>query len=238
MSEIRNKAKQVLERAKAIRESKVVETPTVVAEAKDELFEAASKPLTNNPGNGFHGQAMLKHKNDNAKAHAEYRKMHAKVKDMAGEAGHLTNSKKPNIMVRDYLDSKRGRHVADYQNDDKYIKKDFGQFAKTYDPKLFTERVLDEERMDQHGGFKVGDVVSHEGYGPMHIHSINLFKGSKEPQALLGHKPAGKGRGIRHAFISSLKPHKVDESLNDPDTGATGPRDVLNRLLESKSGNS
>jgi hypothetical protein len=320
-------------------------------EAIKKAVKPAPKPvkiLTNNPGYGYHGIAHTKHKGDTNKAHAEYNRMHAKVKDWAGEAGHLMHAKKPNLMVRDYLDSSRGRHLEGLQADEKYIKKDFGHFARSYDPKLFVESLeeakathgvfcvyhtgeykgmvvhhggnttnpqkahdlantlnasmdafvkgkhvpeapeyhyearplgkktmseqaedpgdddhsgvyevqqrdgrykkvrirrqpdgkyhihhadgskgstdlkgvksyidrnsaawIKEERMEEHGGFKVGDIVTHEDSAPMHIHSINLFKGSKEPQALLGYKPAGKGRGIRHAFVSSLRAHSV-----------------------------
>jgi len=331
-------------------------------EAIKKAVKPAPKPvkiLTNNPGYGYHGIADAKYKGDTNKAHAEYNRMHAKVKDWAGEAGHLMHAKKPNLMVRDYLDSPRGRHLEGLQADEKYIKKDFGHFARSYDPKLFVESVeldegrartthavfcvyhsgqykgmvvhhggntsnpekaqaladrlnassdaffagkhvkekanyhyearprgqrtwmehagdpsdddhsgvyevqqrdgrykkvrirrqpdgkyhihhadgskgstdlngvksyisrnsaawMNEERMEEHGGFKVGDIVTHEDSAPMHIHSINLFKGSKEPQALLGYKPAGKGRGIRHAFVSSLRAHNVnEETLNE-----------------------
>ena len=111
------------------------------------------KPLTNNPGYGYHGIADAKYKGDANKAHSEYNKMHAKVKDWAGEAGHLMHSKKPNLMVRDYLDSPRGRHLEGLQADDKYIKKDFGHFARSYDPKLFTEETLAEGKKVTHGVF-------------------------------------------------------------------------------------
>lgn len=451
-----------IEQLKA-RLSSLTEEAVKKATAPAKPAPKAPKILTNNPGYGYHGIADRKHKGDLNKSHAEYNKMHAKVKDWAGEAGHLALAKKPNVMVRDYLDSARGRHLEGLEADDKYIKKDFGHFARSYDPKLFVESLeegkathgvftvwhagdrkgmvihhggnttdpdkaqrlaatlnassdaffkgkhvkeksdyhyearplgkktwmehagdpgdddhsgtysvqsrdgryrnvrikrqpdgkyhihhadgskgstdlngvksyisrntaawikedvldeglktwavdkltnytvskgqkdhrpdiikdqaekmrdmglkhvtarydkdhmyhkkaiaawhavvdhaakaktisefqkraknigdkhselvdydgphsplrpikeeaLNEERMEEHGGFKVGDIVTHEGSAPMHIHSINLFKGSKEPQALLGHKPAGKGRGIRHAFVSSLRAHKA-----------------------------
>ena len=132
----------------------------------------APKILTNNPGYGYHGIADAKHKGDTNKAHAEYNRMHAKVKDWAGEAGHLMHAKKPNLMVRDYLDSPRGRHLEGLQADEKYIKKDFGHFARSYDPKLFVESVeLDEGRTRPthavfcvwHSGQYKGMVVHHGG---------------------------------------------------------------------------
>lgn len=129
--EHRVKAKAVLEAAEKIAESKII--------AEAEKPSNKPKVKSNNPGNGYHGVLYRVHFGDNSKVDREYRKMHARVKDMAGEAGHLKDSKKPNLMVRDYLDSKRGRHLESYEKDDKYIKKDFGSFAKTYDPKLFAE---------------------------------------------------------------------------------------------------
>lgn len=78
------------------------------------------------------------------------------MKHIAGEAGHLAAAKKPNSMVRDYLDSTRGRHLHDAttrpfariavgtvkgkspaDRADDYIKKDFGEFKKKYDPAKF-----------------------------------------------------------------------------------------------------
>jgi hypothetical protein len=144
-------------------------------EAIKKAVKPAPKPtkiLTNNPGYGYHGIADAKHKGDTNKAHAEYNRMHAKVKDWAGEAGHLMHAKKPNLMVRDYLDSSRGRHLEGLQADEKYIKKDFGHFARSYDPKLFVESVeLDEGRARTthavfcvyHSGQYKGMVVHHGG---------------------------------------------------------------------------
>ena len=136
-------------------------------EAIKKAVKPAPKPvkiLTNNPGNGYHGivHALT---NDHAKAHAEYNKMHARVKDWAGEAGHLMHAKKPNLMVRDYLDSSRGRHLEGLQADEKYIKKDFGHFARSYDPKLFTESVdLNEGRTKPtHGVYEVHHAGSEKG---------------------------------------------------------------------------
>lgn len=128
----RNKAKLILEKADEIKASRIEEALEPAAKPKEKL-------RSNNPGNGYHGMLYRVHKGDSKKIDNEFRKMHAHVKNLAGEAGHLAQSKKPNVMVRDYLDSKRGRHLEGYENDEKYIKKDFGQFARSYDAKLFAE---------------------------------------------------------------------------------------------------
>jgi len=88
-----------------------------------ELDEAVE---SGNKGYGYHGQ----HESD--VADKKYSAMHAKVKKVAGEAGHLRDAKKPNVMVKHYLDSRHGRHLAGNEHDHEYIKKDFGKFKKAY----------------------------------------------------------------------------------------------------------
>jgi hypothetical protein len=160
---------------KATSKLATIKRRNMTEEAIKKAVKPAPKPvkiLTNNPGYGYHNIAHTKHKGDVNKAHAEYNRMHAKVKDWAGEAGHLMHAKKPNLMVRDYLDSSRGRHLEGLQADEKYIKKDFGHFARSYDPKLFVESVeLDEGRTGPthavfcvyHSGQYKGMVVHHGG---------------------------------------------------------------------------
>jgi len=139
------------------------------------------KPLTNNPGYGYHGIVDRKHKGDANKAHAAYNAMHAKVKNWAGEAGHLAVSKKPNEMVRDYLDSKRGRHLEGLEADEKYIKKDFGHFSRSYDPKLFVESLEEGVRRTTHAVF----CVYHSGqYKGMVVHHGGNTSNPEKAQAL------------------------------------------------------
>lgn len=88
-----------------------------------ELDEAVE---SGNKGYGYHGQ------HDSETADKKYSAMHAKVKKVAGEAGHLRDAKKPNVMVKHYLDSRHGRHLAGNEHDHEYIKKDFGKFKKSY----------------------------------------------------------------------------------------------------------
>lgn len=178
------------------------------------------KPITNNPGYGYHGIAHKKHGDIN-KAHAEYNKMHVKVKDWAGEAGHLVHSKKPNMMVRDYLDSKRGRHLEGLEADDKYIKKDFGHFARSYDPKLFvesTEDALEESAKDDHSG--VYSVQSRDGSyrnvkikrQPNNKYAIHHADGSKSVTDTIGVKSYISRNGA-----SWLKEDTIDESTKSDD---------------------
>lgn len=180
------------------------------------------KPLTNNPGYGYHGIAHRKHNGDVNKAHAEYNKMHAKVKDWAGEAGHLVHSKKPNVMVRDYLDSKRGRHLEGLEADDKYIKKDFGHFARSYDPKLFVESTIVEHAGDpgddDHSG--TYEVQSRDGHyrkvrikrqpdGKYHIHHADGSKGQTDLKGVKSY--------ISRNSAAWLKEDTIDESTKASD---------------------
>lgn len=101
----------------------------------DEAVESGNK------GYGYHGQ----HESD--VADKKYSAMHAKVKKVAGEAGHLRDAKKPNVMVKHYLDSRHGRHLAGNEHDHEYIKKDFGKFKKSYKESDFAKESVgfDEE---------------------------------------------------------------------------------------------
>lgn len=101
----------------------------------DEAVESGNK------GYGYHGQ----HESD--VADKKYSAMHAKVKKVAGEAGHLRDAKKPNVMVKHYLDSRHGRHLAGNEHDHEYIKKDFGKFKKAYKESDFAKESVgfDEE---------------------------------------------------------------------------------------------
>lgn len=62
----------------------------------------------------------------------EYAKTHAMLKKLLG---------KDDTMIRNYLDSTSGRHLAGNEDDTEYIKKDFKKFMKKYDPSFFKEGV-------------------------------------------------------------------------------------------------
>ena len=92
---------------------------------KKEEVEQVEEAVTSNPGHGYHGQHS-----DNADQ--KYSKMHAKVRSLTG-----TNS----TMAKHYLDSTHGRHLAGYEDDHEYIKRDFLKFAKKYKTDQFKEEV-------------------------------------------------------------------------------------------------
>lgn len=114
----------------------------------DEAVESGNK------GNGYHGQ------HDSEVADKKYSAMHTKVKKIAGEAGHLRDAKKPNVMVKHYLDSKHGRHLAGNEHDHEYIKKDFGRFKKAYKPELHEGVDFDEEGNLMSEKLKFSDFIA------------------------------------------------------------------------------
>jgi hypothetical protein len=96
---------------------------------QNEEVELDESVATGNPGRGYHGE------HDSDKADSAYSKAHSMVKKVAGESGHMRDVKKPNVMVKHYLDSVHGRHLKGNENAE-YIKKDFGKFKKTYKPEM------------------------------------------------------------------------------------------------------
>ena len=77
-----------------------------------------------NEGGGYYNTSHnVNHGGNETKTKAGYAKTHADVKKHTG--GQDTH-------VRDYLDSKRGRHLVGKEHDKGYIKKDFAKFSKTY----------------------------------------------------------------------------------------------------------
>jgi len=95
-----------------------------------DLDEAAIK--TGNEGHGYHGNVDAK---DDAERAKKYSAMHAKVKNLVGSAGHLKDAKNPNKMVKHFLDSTHGRHIADDPSD-RNITSRFGSFKKSYKPHM------------------------------------------------------------------------------------------------------
>ena len=105
-----------------------------------ELDEAVK---TDNEGRGYHGE----HPSD--KADAAYSKMHATVKKVAGEAGHMRDVKNPNVMVKHYLDSVHGRHLAGKEGNHEYIAKDFKKFKRYYDAKQFATESKEVDSIEE-----------------------------------------------------------------------------------------
>jgi hypothetical protein len=69
--------------------------------------------------------------------------MHRYAKKLVGDAGHLQDAKKPNVMVKHFLDSAHGRHIADNPTD-KNITSRFAHFKKSYNPAMHEEVEIDE----------------------------------------------------------------------------------------------
>lgn len=88
-----------------------------------EFLEEALK--TNNPSHGYSGQL----KGSQSEIQAMWKETFGKVQAATGE--------KDELKVRNYLDSAHGRHLASFENDAEYIKKDFKKFSKTYKPEQY-----------------------------------------------------------------------------------------------------
>ena len=119
-----------------------------------EDFELDEAVQTSNPGYGYHGNVEAKDDADRAK---KFSAMHSKVKKMV--APHLQDAKKPNVMVRHFLDSTHGRHIA-YDSSERNIKSRFAHFKKSYNPAMHEEVDLEEAV-----GFSHRDYAAH---GLMH----------------------------------------------------------------------
>jgi hypothetical protein len=118
---------------------------------------------------GYHGTVDAKDDADRAK---KYSKMHKMVKKLAHAAGHMHDVKKPNVMVKHFLDSPHGRHIADNPTNQNIISR-FGHFKKSYDPSLHEDTVEHQKittaqnattSKNPTGFVKVGDS-GHLGFG-------------------------------------------------------------------------
>ena len=97
-----------------------------------DLDEAAT---SDNILHGYHGNVAVKDDSERAK---KFSAMHTKVKKLAHAAGHLSDAKKPNVMVKHFLDSAHGRHIAS-DDSETNIKSRFKHFAKSYNPAMHEE---------------------------------------------------------------------------------------------------
>ena len=99
---------------------------------------------TGNEGHGYHGNVKAK---DDAERAKHYSAMHAKTKKLVGAAGHLKDARHPNKMVKHFLDSPHGRHIADDPSD-RNITSRFGHFKKSYKPHMHEEAEQVDEVLD------------------------------------------------------------------------------------------
>lgn len=105
------------------------------AKQRNEEVDLDEAAITGNEGHGYHGNVKAK---DDAERAKHYSAMHTKVKKMAGAAGHMTDVKHPNKMVKHFLDSPHGRHIADDPSD-RNIHSRFKHFKKSYKPEQHNE---------------------------------------------------------------------------------------------------
>ena len=107
-----------------------------------EIEEALTRVTSGNKGYGYHGTVEAR---DDAEKDKRYSAMHRYAKKLVGDAGHLQDAKKPNVMVKHFLDSPHGRHIADNPTD-KNITSRFSEFKKKYKPEMHEEVELEEKR--------------------------------------------------------------------------------------------
>lgn len=79
----------------------------------------------NESGGYYNASYNIKHGKNEPKTKADYVKTHAVIKKMTGGK---------DSQIKDYLDSKRGRHLVGKEQDKLYVKKDFSKWIKTYNP--------------------------------------------------------------------------------------------------------
>jgi hypothetical protein len=104
------------------------------------ITEALTRVTSGNKGYGYHGTVEAR---DDAEKDKRYSAMHRYAKKLVGDAGHLQDAKKPNVMVKHFLDSAHGRHIADNPTD-KNITSRFSEFKKKYNPAMHEETEIEE----------------------------------------------------------------------------------------------
>jgi hypothetical protein len=99
---------------------------------------------------GYHGTINAE---DDADRSKKYAAAHSQAKRLLTAHGHLQDARHPNVMVKNFLDSPHGRHIADIHNDkarpdaaNKEILSRFKHFKKTYDRKDFNEDTLEAQK--------------------------------------------------------------------------------------------
>jgi hypothetical protein len=118
----------------------VPEATDIIAKAKAKITEALTRVTSGNKGYGYHGNVEAR---DDAEKDKRYSAMHRYAKKLVGDAGHLQDAKKPNVMVKHFLDSAHGRHIADNPTD-KNITSRFSEFKKKYNPAMHEETEIEE----------------------------------------------------------------------------------------------
>ena len=130
-----------------------------------EFKEALTRVTSGNKGYGYHGTVEAR---DDAEKDKRYSAMHRYAKKLVGDAGHLSDAKKPNVMVKHFLDSPHGRHIAENPTD-KNITSRFSEFKKKYKPEMHEEVELDESVDKNH------PIVKE--YNALKKHDIKTLRG-------------------------------------------------------------
>ena len=138
---------------------------TAAQRRKKGLDEALTRVTSGNKGYGYHGTVEAR---DDAEKDKRYSAMHRYAKKLVGDAGHLQDAKKPNVMVKHFLDSPHGRHIADNPTD-KNITSRFSDFKKKYKPEMHEEVELDESVDKNH------PIVKE--YNALKKHDIKTLRG-------------------------------------------------------------
>jgi hypothetical protein len=125
-----------------------------VYQQANEEFDLDEAAKSGNLAYGYHGTIS----GSKVEKDKNYSAMHTKVKRLVGEAGHLQDAKKPNIMVKHFLDSSHGRHIAGDNSNQNIISR-FSKFKKSYDPALHEETgQIDEAKDEGEYGYE-GDMA-------------------------------------------------------------------------------
>ena len=138
---------------------------TAAQRRKKGLDEALTRVTSGNKGYGYHGTVEAR---DDAEKDKRYSAMHRYAKKLVGDAGHLQDAKKPNVMVKHFLDSPHGRHIADNPTD-KNITSRFSEFKKKYKPEMHEEVELEESVDKNH------PIVKE--YNALKKHDIKTLRG-------------------------------------------------------------
>lgn len=127
---------------------------TKVYQQTNEEFDLVEAVKSGNLAYGYHGTIT----GSKLEKDKKYSAMHTKVKRLVGEAGHLQDAKKPNVMVKHFLDSSHGRHIAGDDSNQNIISR-FSKFKKTYNPELHEETgQIDEAKDEGEYGYE-GDMA-------------------------------------------------------------------------------
>lgn len=122
-------------------EGSLHKVPSFHGDMKD-LFEGTNDIKSLNKTRGYQGEVG----HETAEGDKKFKAMHAFAKKELGSAMALKDAKNPNIMIRDFLDSNHGRHLADSEKNagglnnefTKELVKSFKKFKPKYNPEDYT----------------------------------------------------------------------------------------------------